>query len=37
MYQLWAHNMFPKFNLADAIPRIERVCKKRVMSVRSRP
>lgn len=35
VYQLWTHQLFPATNFSDTVGRIEIVCKKRVMSVRS--
>lgn len=36
MYQLWAHQMYPKTNFEETFDTIETVCRKRTMQVRSR-
>lgn len=35
MYQLWTHQLFPSTKFSDTVTKIETVCKKRVMSVRT--
>lgn len=35
MYQLWAHQMYPKTNFEETVETIETVCRKRRMQVRS--
>lgn len=32
-YQLWAHAMYPKFNLRDSLATVERLCHKRAVQV----
>lgn len=33
MYQLWAHQMYPKFNLKDSLAAVEKLCHKRTVQV----
>lgn len=33
MYQLWAHDMFPRTDFSESVQKIEKECKKRVMAV----
>lgn len=35
MYQLWAHQMYPKTNLRDTLQTVEKLCHKRSVQVRS--
>lgn len=33
MYQLWAHQMYPKYNLRDSLVAVEKLCHKRTVQV----
>jgi hypothetical protein len=34
VYQLWAHQMYPKTNLRDTLQTVEKLCHKRSVQVR---